>query len=124
MTIVFLLIFFLPASLARAIDYMPPGVSDTITNLSSDASPASAVGRVYSIVLTVGALTTFGIIVYSALRYILADDSSTRDKARKHIYRALLGLLLFLGAVLALKFINPNLPTLRNSEGFSSFYLS
>ncbi len=82
----------------------------------ASSSPARAISDLYTFALGIGAMVAFGIIVYAAFRYATSESSSTQSEAKTMIYQALLGLLLLLGVTLVLRFIDPELPNLRDPD--------
>ncbi len=111
------LLSFLGATRVFAAPYELPArtASETLTLLTG-ASPARAVSDLYNFALGIGAIAAFGLIVYSALQYTTTDSPGKRQEAQGRIFQSLLGLLLLIGATLVLRFINPDLPNLKNPE--------
>ncbi len=116
LTILITLTFLSPLVVFGA-DYELPArtASETLTLLTG-ASPARAVSDLYNFALGIGAIAAFGLIVYSALQYTTTDSPGKRQEAQGRIFQSLLGLLLLIGATLVLRFINPDLPNLKNPE--------
>ncbi len=97
--------------LARAanINVTIPGIAAGETS-----NPGGWVAGLYRFSLMAAGLLAFGMIVYAGLRYTFATGNpSTQTDARDQILQALLGLLLLLGAFIALTTINPGLVNLQ-----------
>jgi hypothetical protein len=71
------------------------------------------VQALYFLSITIGALIAVVKIIFGGVQYMLSDVITSKEKAKKDIYGALLGLLIILSAVLILNTINPNLTKLN-----------
>lgn len=110
-----LLSSFLSTATALAAPYeLPPRTASETLTLLTSASPARAVSDLYNFALGIGAIAAFGLIVYSALQYTTTDSPGKRQEAQGRIFQSLLGLLLLIGATVVLRFINPDLPQLKD----------
>ncbi len=105
---------FLPP-IAQAITLPLRGAEERMIEIST-ATPVSAINNLYTFALGIGAMVSFGIIVYAAFRYTTTESSSVRHDAQSKIFQTLLGLLLLLMASVVLSFIDQSLPMLRNPD--------
>jgi hypothetical protein len=88
--------------------YMPlveiPGITD-----GGGASFSEYINFLYILSITIAALLAVIKIVIAGVKYMLTDIVTSKEEAKKDIRKALLGLLLIMGAVLILNVINPQL---------------
>ncbi len=98
----------------------PPAPSPYLTN------PLRFVADFYDFALAIGGLLAFGAIVYGAVKYtVAAGNPSGQSDAKDQMTQALLGLVLLLSAFMILRFVNPDiltlrLPTLEPMEGIET----
>ena len=86
----------------------PPAPSPYLTN------PLRFVADFYDFALAIGGLLAFGAIVYGAVKYaVAAGNPSGQSDAKDQMTQALLGLVLLLSAFMILRFVNPDILTLR-----------
>ena len=110
----FLLVLFYTAAMVHPLfaqtTYHPivsvPGVdgkNDTIHYVQS----------LYYLSITAGALIAVVKIIFAGVQWMLSDVITSKEKAKKDIQGALLGLVIILSAVLILNTVNPQLTTLN-----------
>ena len=76
----------------------------------TDQGVPGIVANLYEFSLMIGVLLAFGVIVYAGIKYTVAvGNPSAQSDAKDHVFQALLGLLLLLGASIVLGTINPRL---------------
>jgi hypothetical protein len=98
--------------------YMPlveiPGITD-----GGGASFSEYINFLYILSITIAALLAMIKIVIAGVKYMLTDIVTSKEEAKKDIRKALLGLLLIMGAVLILNVINPQLTEPARGVQFS-----
>lgn len=82
-----------------------PGVTDSKDKIDFP----TFLRNLFSFLLAVGAILAVFMLVWGGVWYMTSDVVGEKEKARKRIFNAVLGLLLLFGSVLVLRTINPDL---------------
>jgi len=115
MKILFLIILIVVMpSMALAQEYTPlvggiPGINDAVRR---DGSMGEYINALYITAISIAAFLAVIKIIFAGVQYMLSDIVTSKEKAKKDIQGALLGLLIVLGAVVILNTINPSLTNL------------
>lgn len=107
--------FFLFTSVAEAVDFVP------MTGFFQPASldTEQFIQLLYGMAISIAALLAVIRIVYAGVQYMLTDVVTSKQKAKKDILGAILGLLIVISAVFILEIINPDLvefPLFQNAD--------
>ncbi len=108
-------------SIARAADATSAVINPNLPGTESIATggPLAIIANFYNFALMIGGVLAFGMILYGAVKYMIAaGNPGGQSDAKDQITQALLGLLLLVGAYVVLNTINPalthpTLPTLK-----------
>ncbi len=115
------MIFLFFVSRVLAVDATPAIINPNLPGTESIATggPLAIIANFYNFALMIGGVLAFGMILYGAVKYMIAaGNPGGQSDAKDQITQALLGLLLLVGAYVVLNTINPalthpTLPTLK-----------
>lgn len=100
--------FFLYTPVAKAVDFVPlTGFFNGVAGNGYDTT--EFIQLLYGMAISVAALLAVIRIVYAGVQYMLTDVITSKQKAKKDITGAILGLMIVIGAVFILRLINPDL---------------